>query len=69
MKQVLLLHGRGGTPENFWFPFISAVLQEKGYFVTVPQLPPEEPPSLEKLVSSVKKSCNLTSVDLIIGVC
>jgi hypothetical protein len=39
MKNAIILHGTGCTPDSFWQPSIKAFLEKKGYSVWVPQLP------------------------------
>ena len=39
MKNVIILHGTGGAPDHYWFPWLKSELDKKGYKVSVPQLP------------------------------
>ena len=48
MKNAIILHGTGGTPQSFWFPNIKQYLESKGYQVWVPQLPDADTPDIKK---------------------
>lgn len=48
MKNVIILHGAGETPNSFWIPYIKARLEEKGYKVSIPQLPDTDNPNIER---------------------
>ena len=43
MKNAIILHGSGGTPNSFWHPAIKTFLEKQGYEVWVPQLPELKP--------------------------
>lgn len=42
MKNAVILHGSGETPESFWLPYAKRELEAKGYSVSIPQLPDSE---------------------------
>jgi hypothetical protein len=46
MKNAILFHGTGSTPNSFWFPSIKKHLESLGYSVSVPQLPDTDHPTL-----------------------
>ena len=46
MKNLILLHGIGDSPESFWLPYVAKHAAEKRYEVWVPQLPQAEDPDL-----------------------
>lgn len=48
MRKVILLHGTGGNPDSYWFPYIKKSLSQERYEVTAPQLPDTDSPNLEK---------------------
>lgn len=39
MTRIIVLHGIGSNPENYWYPYIKKKLEEKGCKVSVPALP------------------------------
>ncbi len=47
MKNAILLHGTGDSPDSFWLPYAKAELEKRGYEVWAPQLPDHENPNLE----------------------
>lgn len=67
MKNAILLHGTGGNPENFWFPWLKKNLEEKGYEVWVPQLPEADTPKLDVWVPYVVKHGKFSEETIIIG--
>jgi predicted alpha/beta hydrolase family esterase len=48
MKNAIILHGTGNTPEGNWFRWLEKKLKERGYNVWLPQLPNAEMPNAEK---------------------
>lgn len=48
MKNALILHGTGNTPNDNWFPWLKLKLENEGYTVWVPQLPDSEFPDTIK---------------------
>lgn len=48
MKNAIILHGTGNTPEGNWFRWLEKELQDKGYEVWLPQLPDAEIPDAKK---------------------
>lgn len=47
MKNAIIFHGTGCTPNSFWQPFVVSQLRERGYDVWVPQLPDADNPRFE----------------------
>lgn len=47
MKNAIIVHGTGSTPNSFWIPIIKKFLENKGYKVWVPQLPDSNTPNLK----------------------
>lgn len=46
-RNAILIHGTGGTPEKFWFPYVRRHLVNLGFSVWVPPVPNSEKPKLE----------------------
>lgn len=57
MKNAIILHGTGGTPESNWFRWLEAELQAKGLQVFLPALPNTKQPSLRDNVDFVQANC------------
>lgn len=55
MKRVFIVHGYDATPADNWFPWLKKQLEEKGFNVTVPQMPDAGTPTLEKWLSYLQK--------------
>lgn len=47
-KNAVIFHGAGETPNSIWIPYMREGLQEKGYFVAVPEFSSTERPELSK---------------------
>ncbi len=45
MKKAVILHGTHGNPDNNWFPWLKAKLEQNGYEVWIPQLPDCDKPN------------------------
>jgi len=48
MKNAIIFHGTGDNPNSFWLPWLSDKLKERGFEVSVPQLPDADIPDLKK---------------------
>lgn len=67
MKNAIILHGTGDTPDLFWFPYIKEKLEEKGFEVWLPQLPNAEKPNLKDWVPFILENGKFTEETVIIG--
>ena len=47
-KQVLLLHGAYGNPDENWFPWVKGELESKGFLVQTPTFSTPENQNLEQ---------------------
>ncbi|MFH0853417.1 MAG: alpha/beta hydrolase [bacterium] len=47
MKNAIILHGTGDSPESFWYPYVKRGLEHRGYSVWIPRLPQSDKPKLE----------------------
>ena len=48
MKNVVILHGTSETKDSFWYPWITAELEKRGYSVSIPKLPDADEPDIHK---------------------
>ncbi|MGI6524361.1 MAG: RBBP9/YdeN family alpha/beta hydrolase [Bdellovibrionota bacterium] len=67
MANVIVLHGTGGSPEDFWFPYLKNALELKGHKVWVPQLPDPEHPSVENWLPFVLNSGEISAETVLVG--
>ena len=51
--RAILFHGTGSSPDSYWFPYIKANLEERGYKVIAPMLPNADAPTLDSWLSAV----------------
>ncbi len=63
MKNAVILHGTGETPEYMWLPWVKKELEKKGYSVSIPQLPDTDNPTLSNwLPAALKEKYNKDTV-------
>ncbi|MFA5887673.1 MAG: alpha/beta hydrolase [Candidatus Nanoarchaeia archaeon] len=55
-KQVFIIHGWGGNPEEGWFPWLKKELEKKRFHVEIPHMPDTDNPKIESWVSFLKKT-------------
>lgn len=67
-KRALLVHGWEGYPEEGWFPWLKAQLEQRGFLVRVPQLPHAEAPIIGEWLDRLEKDFGEpTEQDILIG--
>ncbi|HZE87473.1 MAG TPA: alpha/beta hydrolase [Methylomirabilota bacterium] len=66
MKNVVILHGTGETPEYMWLPWLKKELEKKGYSVSIPQLPDTDHPTLTNWLPAALKE-NYNEETILIG--
>jgi len=66
-KNVIILHGTGDKPNDFWFPYLKNNLENRGYSVWLPQLPNAEKPSLEEWLPFVFNNGKFSKDTILIG--
>jgi hypothetical protein len=67
MKNAIILHGSGETPNSFWIPYIKEDLEKKGYEVWIPQLPDADAPVLSKWLPLVLEGGKFSKETVIIS--
>jgi predicted alpha/beta hydrolase family esterase len=67
MKQAIIIHGTGGTPESFWTPWLKQQLTSIGYKVHTPQMPDTDNPRLDTWLPFLQENYTLTEDTLLIG--
>jgi predicted alpha/beta hydrolase family esterase len=67
MKNAIILHGIGSTPNDFWFPYMKSELEKKSYEVWTPQLPQPDDPDIEVYVPYILTHGVFTNETVIIG--
>ena len=58
-KRVFILHGWGGFPEEGWFPWLKAELENRGFAVSVPHLPKADEPRIHHWVPALKEAVGI----------
>ena len=64
MKKAILVHGWGGHPEIYWFPWLKKELEASGYEVAVPQMPNPDFPNQSEWVKEIASAVGAPSKDL-----
>lgn len=67
MKNAIILHGTGGSPEVFWHPWLKEVLEKKGYDVWIPQLPDTDNPQLKTWLPYILENGKFNEETVIVG--
>ncbi|MFH1174936.1 MAG: alpha/beta hydrolase [archaeon] len=67
MKNAIILHGTGSTPESFWQPSIKTFLESKGYTVWIPELPQKDDPDVTIQLPFILENGTFTEETIIIG--
>jgi len=67
MKNAIILHGTGDSPDLYWFPYVAEGLKNKGYEVWLPELPNAKKPNLKDWLTFVLKNGKITEETVIIG--
>ena len=55
-KQVFIVHGWDGYPEEGWFPWLKSELEKRGFKVEIPQLPEPENPRIYNWVPALAQT-------------
>lgn len=63
MKKVIIIHCWEGYPDYCWYPWLKKQLEEKGYEVSVPEMPETNSPKLDKWFSKLKETIGIPNKD------
>ncbi len=66
-KQVILLHGTDGNPDNFWFPYIKNNIDKTKYKVIAPQLPNPDKPDIKTWLPFTLNNFSFTQDTILVG--
>ena len=55
MKRAFIIHCWGGSPNEFWYPWLKKELESKGWTVIVPKMPETNKPNIVKWTAAVKR--------------
>ncbi len=58
VKRFVFLHGKGGTPESGYWPWLKRKLEARGYEVETPVLPNSDAPDDEDQANAVMEVCS-----------
>ncbi len=67
MKNAIILHGTGGAPDHYWFPWLKSELEKKGYKVNVPQLPNTNSPDIKVSLPFALENLHFDEQTILIG--
>lgn len=67
MKNAIILHGSGDSPESFWIPWLKSELEKHGYEVWAPLLPDADNPDINKWLPFVMENGKFNNDTIIIG--
>jgi predicted alpha/beta hydrolase family esterase len=63
MKRVIIIHGWSGGSRKDWLPWLRSELHNKGYDVSVPDMPDAEMPVIEKWVTQLAEIVGVAGPD------
>jgi len=67
MKNAIILHGTGDSPDDFWFPYLRKELERKGYSVWLPQLPNAQKPNVKDWLAFILENEKINNKTVLIG--
>lgn len=67
MKNVIILHGTGDKPTDFWFPWLKENLEKYGYEVWLPQLPNADFPNRKDWIPYIIENGKINEETVIVG--
>ena len=66
MKRAVIVHCWGGGPDYAWYPWVAKQLEDKGFTVTVPEMPDTEEPQLKKWLARLKEVIGTPDDELVL---
>lgn len=67
MKNVIVFHGYGETPESYWYPYLKRELEIRGCKVIIPALPVTNDPKLSEQMDFALKNLDFGQDTIVIG--
>lgn len=67
VKNAIILHAMGDSPDAHWYPWLKSKLEQKGYEVWVPQLPDPDNPRIDSWVPFIINNGKFSESTVIIG--
>ena len=67
IKNAIILHGTKTKPNEFWFPWLKKVLEEKGFEVWLPELPRADKPNRQDWLPFILENGKFTKDTVIVG--
>ncbi len=52
-KRAFIIHGWGGFPDNYWFPWLKQELEKNNFTVQIPAMPNPDNPTINEWVGSL----------------
>jgi predicted alpha/beta hydrolase family esterase len=67
VKNAIIFHGTGESPDDQWFPWVKQQMEKAGYTVSVPNLPQMNQQPIAEMVSQVLPTLDLNEETVLIG--
>lgn len=68
MQRIFVVHGWGGSPNSDWMPWVNKVLGEKGYEISIPEMPDTDNPRISPWVNKLDETIGkVQKNDILIG--
>ena len=67
MEKVIILHGTGSNPNSYWHPYIKRGLENKGYVVSIPELPNTSEPNIKEMLPFILENESFDENTILIG--
>jgi uncharacterized protein len=67
MKEVIIIHGWGGSPNEPLHQYLKGLFEKEGFNVKIPNMPHPETPTIEDWVSTIKENVNNLENTIFVG--